>query len=88
MVGPLIEYPSPAYAIAAALIFAGLIFYIPFALVSNPLNINVHLQADKITNFKWCLIIFYDKFNSYLKKVEIKNKYINKYNKVQSKIEL
>ena len=30
MIGPLIEYPSATYAIAAGLILAGLVFYIPF----------------------------------------------------------
>jgi len=30
VIGPLIEYPTPAYAIAAAMAFGGLIFYFPF----------------------------------------------------------
>ena len=48
VIGPLIEYPSTTYAIAAGLIFAGLIFYIPFIYF----NLSVPFQImDKLEIF-------------------------------------
>ena len=46
VIGPIIEYPSMAYLLATILIFAGLIFYIPFVWLGWQLPLGAYQKLE------------------------------------------
>ena len=46
VIGPIIEYPSMAYLLATVLIFAGLIFYIPFVYMGWTLPLGAYQKLE------------------------------------------
>ena len=46
VIGPVIEYPSMAYLLATILIFAGLIFYIPFVYMGWKLPLDLYKKLE------------------------------------------